>query len=200
MKKIKKRIGDAWLRAFGWEIEGGPPKVPKAVVVAAPHTSNWDFPFTIAIAWALEVDIAWLGKHTLFRKPFGRIMRAMGGIPVDRRASQNLVEQVTDQIKGADNLLVLIAPEGTRSTTGRWKTGFYTIAMKADVPIVLGYLDFARKRGGLGDLLVPSGDLKSDAEKFREFYKDVKGARPERFTEVRFSDDTVDKVEKQARA
>jgi 1-acyl-sn-glycerol-3-phosphate acyltransferase len=200
MFKLRKRIGDAWLRFFGWEVEGGPPPVPKAVVVAAPHTSNWDFPFTIAIAWSLEVEINWLGKHTLFRRPFGTIMRAMGGIPVDRRGSHNLVEDVANKLKAADHLLVLVAPEGTRSTTGRWKTGFYTIAVEAKVPIVLGYLDYARKRGGLGDILEPKGELAKDVEAFRAFYKDVKGHRPEKFTEVRFSDEAIDKVARQPRA
>lgn len=183
--RVKKLVGDAWLRAFGWSVD---PTLPprKAVVVAAPHTSNWDFPFTIAITWSLGLDVAWLGKHTLFVPPFGAVFRALGGIPVDRRGAHDLVTQVSTRLRGARELLVIVPPEGTRSGGGRWKTGFYWIATTAQVPIVLGYLDFARKRGGFGTVLEPTGDLVRDGELIRAFYKDVRGKHPERFTDVTF--------------
>ncbi|MCX5746794.1 MAG: lysophospholipid acyltransferase family protein [Proteobacteria bacterium] len=183
--RIKKLVGDTWLRAFGWTID---PTLPptKAVVVAAPHTSNWDFPFTLAVTWSLGLDVAWLGKHTLFAPPFGTFFRALGGIPVDRRAAQNLVAQVSERLRDASELLVIVPPEGTRDGGGRWKTGFYWIAMEAEVPIVLGYLDFARRRGGFGTVLQPTGDLARDGEAIRAFYKDIKGKHPGKFTEVSF--------------
>ena len=183
--RVKKLVGDAWLRAFGWSVD---PTLPpaKAVVVAAPHTSNWDFPFTIAVTWSLGLDVAWLGKHTLFAPPFGVFFRALGGIPVDRRGAQNLVAQISARLREAGELLVIVPPEGTRGGGGRWKTGFYWIATDAQVPIVLGYLDFAKKRGGFGTVLEPTGDLARDGEVIRAFYKHVQGKHPDRFTEVTF--------------
>lgn len=183
--RVKKLVGDAWLRAFGWSVD---PTLPpaKAVVVAAPHTSNWDFPFTIAVTWSLGLDVAWLGKHTLFAPPFGVFFRALGGIPVDRRGAHNLVAQISERLRAAPELLVIVPPEGTRGGGGRWKTGFYWIATDAQVPIVLGYLDFAKKRGGFGTVLEPTGDLAHDGEVIRAFYKDVQGKHPDRFTEITF--------------
>jgi 1-acyl-sn-glycerol-3-phosphate acyltransferase len=183
--QVKKLVGSAWLRAFGWDVDPTRPPA-KAVVVAAPHTSNWDFPFTIAVTWSLGLDIAWLGKHTLFKPPFGALFRALGGIPVDRRAAHNLVAQVSERLREAGELLVIVPPEGTRTGGGRWKTGFYWIASEAQVPIVLGYLDFERRRGGFGTVLHPSGDLVRDGAVIRAFYRDIKGKHPGRFSEVSF--------------
>lgn len=187
---MKKLVGDAWLRAFGWSVDPTQPP-PKAVVVAAPHTSNWDFPFTIAVTWSLGLDVAWLGKHTLFAPPFGAVFRALGGIPVDRRGAHNLVADVSARLREARELLVIVPPEGTRSSGGRWKTGFYWIATEAKVPIVLGYLDFARRRGGFGTVLEPTGDLVRDGELIRAFYKDIQGKHPGKFTDVSFADATT---------
>ncbi|MEZ4293671.1 MAG: lysophospholipid acyltransferase family protein [Polyangiaceae bacterium] len=184
-RKVRRWVGETWLRAFGWEVAGGPPGVPKAVVVAAPHTSNWDFPFTMAVAFALDLEISWLGKHTLFEGVHGHFFRWMGGIPVDRRSRHNLVSQVVDVLDARDELLIIVPPEGTRSRASRWKTGFYYIAAGAKVPIVLGFLDFENKRGGLGDLLWPSGDIESDMAKIREFYREIRGKHPDRMGEIR---------------
>lgn len=188
LKRAKKVIGKTWLKAFGWTVDGEAPGVNKAVVLAAPHTSNWDFPFTLAVTWALGVDIAWLGKRQMFLPGFRRILKSIGGIPVDRSAKHNLVSQVADKIKASDELFVIVPPEGTRATVGRWKTGFYYIAVEANVPIVMGYLDFEKKKGGFGTLLYPTGDLDHDAVAIRAFYKDIKGKRPDLFTEVKFAE------------
>lgn len=188
LKRVKQVIGKTWLKAFGWEVDGGAPDVAKAVVLAAPHTSNWDFPFTLAVTWAVGVDIAWLGKRQMFIPGFRRILKFIGGIPVDRSAKHNLVSQVADKLKSADNLYVIVPPEGTRANVGRWKTGFYYMAVEADVPIVMGYLDFGKKKGGFGTLFYPTGDLSTDAEVIRAFYKDVRGKRPDLFTEVKFAE------------
>lgn len=183
-RRIRKLVGETWLKAFGWKVEGGVPDVKKAVVVAAPHTSNWDFPFTMAVAFALEMDISWLGKHTLFEGLQGAFFRWMGGIPVDRRARHDLVSQVVKVLNDSERLMVIVPPEGTRSKTARWKTGFYYIAVGADVPIILGFLDFERKVGGLGKVFRPSGDLTADMAQIAEFYRHVKGKHPDRMSVI----------------
>lgn len=183
-RKFRKLIGQAWLTAFGWEVEGGVPDVKKAVVVAAPHTSNWDFPFTMAVAFALDMDISWLGKHTLFDAFYGPFFKWMGGIPVDRRGRHDLVSQVVSVLNDSEGLMVIVPPEGTRSKTARWKTGFYYIATGAKVPIILGFLDFERKRGGLGKVFYPSGDIAADMAQIAEFYREVKGKHPDRMSVI----------------
>jgi 1-acyl-sn-glycerol-3-phosphate acyltransferase len=184
-QRLKNLVGRAWLAAFGWKVDGGKPAARKAVVVAAPHTSNWDFPFTLAVAWAIGLDIAWLGKDSMFRWPFAGVLRASGGIPVDRRAAHDVVAQVAARLRAADDLYVVLSPEGSRRHVDRWKTGFYFIAIEAQVPIVLGYLDYAKKRGGLGTTWTPSGDLSADAAHITAFYASVTGKRAERFAGVR---------------
>jgi 1-acyl-sn-glycerol-3-phosphate acyltransferase len=172
-----------WLLSLrGWQAVGTLPDVPKFVIIAVPHTSNWDFPIALLVAAALKVRVKWLGKHTLFRFPFGGIMRALGGIPVDRRASHNMVEQAAAILSNSKQLGLIVPPEGTRSKAKRWKTGFYYIAQQAQVPIVCGFLDFRTKRGGLGPVIFPSGDIHADMELFRNFYRTITGKRPEATT------------------
>ncbi len=181
LRPLRRAFGRAWLRAFDWSIEGDTPDARKAVVVAAPHTSNWDLPFALAVAWALDLDVRWVGKHTLFRPAArGRMMRALGGIPVDRRKRSNAVRAIAEIFDEHDQLMLLVPPEGTRGAATRWKTGFYWIAVEAKVPIVLGFLDYSRRRGGFGRVLVPTGDIHADFARLREFYADVKGKYPDR--------------------
>ena len=179
-------VGRAWLRAFGWHVEGGVPDVKKAVVVAAPHTTNWDLPFTLAVAWTLGIRIRWVGKHTLFRFPFGPMMRALGGVSVDRRGSHDAVTAIAELMKQHDELLLVVPPEGTRDRADRWKTGFYYIALAADVPIVLGFLDYQRKCGGLGHVFRPSGVLEDDLAALRAFYANIRGKYPQNESEIVF--------------
>jgi 1-acyl-sn-glycerol-3-phosphate acyltransferase len=188
-RAISATIGRAWLRAFGWKVEGGAPDVEKAVVVAAPHTTNWDLPFTLAVSWALGIRIRWVGKHTLFRFPFGPLMRALGGISVDRRGSHDAVAAIAELMKTQPELLLIIPPEGTREKADRWKTGFYYIALAAEVPIVLGYLDYRRKVGGLGHVFWPTGVLEDDVAALRAFYAEVRGKYPENESEIVFRDE-----------
>jgi 1-acyl-sn-glycerol-3-phosphate acyltransferase len=168
-------LARAWLSSFGWRIDGVAPDVPKAVVVAAPHTSNWDLPFTLAVAAALGVRISWMGKHTIFRPPFGTLMRAVGGLSVDRRSPRGAVGEAVDLLARHERLFLVIAPQGTRSETDHWKTGFYRIAHEAGVPIVLGFLDYGRKVGGLGKIFTPTGDVERDMKAIREFYAPMRG-------------------------
>ncbi len=186
---LRTLIGKLWLSAFGWEVEGGPPGVKKAVVVACPHTSGWDLPFTLAVSWALGIDISWVGKHTLFKPPFGTFFKLLGGVPVVRNGRGNAVAATADLLDQHDDLLVIIAPEGTRGKATRWRTGFYYIALTAKVPIVLGFLDYEKKRGGFGKVFYPSGDIEADWAALREFYKDVKGKHPGRQGAITLGDD-----------
>jgi len=162
----------------GWRIEGRLPPVPKFVLVGAPHTSNWDLPFTLLAAFALRARIHWMGKETLFRRPFKGVFKWLGGIPVKRSRSHNLVEQSIQYFNRAEKLILTIAPAGTRRRVMRWKTGFYHIACGADVPIALGFLDYRRKVGGIGPLIYPTGNISADMQTIRSFYDGVTGKNP----------------------
>lgn len=190
---VRKLIGRTWLKAFGWRVEGGLPEDGKAVFVAAPHTSNWDLPFTLAIAWTLGTNISWVGKDRLFRPPFGTFMRALGGVSVVRGQNANQVEAIAKAIRDQPaGVYLVIAPSGTRSKKDHWKSGFYRIAEAAEVPILLGFLDYEGKRGGLGPAFKPSGDLKADMDRIRTFYADKFGKFKERMTDVRLREEEPD--------
>lgn len=174
-----KSFARAVLSLFGWQVEARLPSEKKLVIIGAFHTSNWDFPLGILGLWALGLKASWVGKHTLFRGPMGPIFRLMGGIPVDRSVSTGFIKRTADLYRTRDHMALTIAAEGTRSRTEHWKTGFYYIALEAKVPIALGYVDYSRKRLGVGATLYPSGDIRKDFDIIRDFYKDKKGLRPE---------------------
>lgn len=171
-------------RLFGWRAEGQMPDLPRFVIVAAPHTSNWDGVIVIGMALVFRVRMHWLGKHTLFRPPFGFILRWLGGVPVDRTASHNAVQQVVQEFKSRQRLALVIAPEGTRRKTVHWKTGFYYIAQGADVPMVLGFIDYRRKTAGFGPMIAPSGDIEADVAQMRAFYAGITGRHPHKMSEI----------------
>lgn len=179
---IKPWVGALWLKLFGWRVEAALPDTRKFVMIAAPHTSNWDLPFMLATAYVLRVRVSWLGKHTLFRPPFGFLMRWLGGVPVDRREAHNLVARVVEVFDTSEALVLAVPPEGTRKKAAHWKSGFYHIAAGAHVPIALGFLDYGRKVSGVGAAITPSGDLRADMERIREFYKGVRGKFPDKET------------------
>jgi 1-acyl-sn-glycerol-3-phosphate acyltransferase len=174
----------AYLRLTGWTVEGRlPPSAAKSVFIAAPHTSNWDLPYTLMVAFALRLNPYWMGKAGIFRFPFGGLMRWLGGIAVDRSTSNNLVAASAQAITEADGPLQLIVPpEGTRSKTRYWKTGFYYIATTAQVPIILAYMDYATKRSGLGPVFEPTGDIEADMARIKAFYQPFKGKNAGQFT------------------
>ncbi|MDH3220808.1 MAG: 1-acyl-sn-glycerol-3-phosphate acyltransferase [Gammaproteobacteria bacterium] len=149
------------------------------MVIAYPHTSNWDMPFTIAICLLYRLRIYWLGKSSLFRGPMGPVMKWLGGIPVNLDRSENLVQQIVDSFNRADDLIVVIAPEGNRSYVERWKTGFYHIAAGARVPIALGFLDFGKKQGGYLNSYMPSGDIDRDIRLMQAEYAGIRGKFPD---------------------
>nr|MCU0926130.1 lysophospholipid acyltransferase family protein [Hydrogenophaga sp.] len=154
----------------------------KSVFIAAPHTSNWDLPYTLMVAFALRLNPYWMGKHTIFKAPFGPVMRWLGGIAVNRDQANNLVAASAQAIRDADGPLQLIVPpEGTRSKTRYWKTGFYHIAQTAQVPIVMAYMDYTHKRSGLGPLFQPTGDVEADMAAIKAFYAPFKGKNAAQF-------------------
>lgn len=166
------------LSLAGWRTEGQLPPIPKFVLVGAPHTSNWDLPFTLLTAFAFRATIHWLGKEAIFRRPFKGLFQWLGGIPVKRSQSHNLVEQSIQHFYRKKHLILTIAPAGTRKRVIRWKTGFYHIACGAQVPIALGFLDYRRKVGGIGPLVYPTGNITADMQTIRNFYEGVTGKNP----------------------
>ena len=172
-----------FLKVTGWRVEGAlPAHAARSVLIAAPHTSNWDLPYTLMVAFALRLNIRWMGKQSIFRAPFGGVMRWLGGIPVNREQSTNLVAASAKAIREADGPLQLIVPpEGTRSKTRYWKTGFYYIAREAQVPIVMAYMDYERKLSGLGPLFEPTGDVDADMATIKAFYAPFKGKNAAQF-------------------
>jgi 1-acyl-sn-glycerol-3-phosphate acyltransferase len=184
--------GRLWMWLFGWRIEGEVPTVTKGVVIAAPHTSNWDLPHMLAASWVFRLKVNWFGKHTLFRPPLGWLLQRLGGLPVDRRAPRGLVGEVAARLEIADRLLVAVSPEGTRSRRDHWKSGFYWIAHEARVPVVCGYLDYERKRAGLGLTFVPSGDVRADMDRVRAFYASFRGRHPALESVIRLKEEEAD--------
>ena len=180
---LLKILGKFLLFLSGWKIVGKIPPVPKTVMIAAPHTSNWDFYYTMVIFSALGVKINFLGKKSLFRFPLGLLMRFFGGIPIDRSKSNNFVSTAAEMIKQREKIILLVPVEGTRAYTEQWKSGFYYIAKEAGVPISLGFLDYAKKEGGFFEVLFyPTGNYVEDLEKIQLYYKDVQVKYPQNST------------------
>ena len=175
-------FGLLYLKAAGWKFENAVPEVQRCVIIAAPHSSNWDLPHTIATGAALNLNFHFLAKHTIFRPPWGWFFRAMGGIPIDRRSSGNYVEKVADFIRERDRCAVVVAPEGTRSKKDYWKSGFYHIAREADVPIVCGFLDFENRTCGVGKAIYPIGTPAEVMDEIRSFYRTTMALKPDLVT------------------
>lgn len=165
-----------WLfRLAGWRAEGAAPLTDKFVVIAAPHTSNWDLPFMLAVAYTYRIRLQWMGKASLFKPPFGWLMTWLGGIPIDRSKANDVVSQMVQIYGCAETLAVAIPPEGTRAQVRVWKTGFYNIAHGARVPIALGFLDYKRKVGGIGGVFQTTGNYEKDLVEIQAFYATVTG-------------------------
>ncbi|WP_163830655.1 lysophospholipid acyltransferase family protein [Spartinivicinus ruber] len=157
-------------RLTKWSIEGSKPNQTQSVVVAAPHTSNWDFFITLGMALRMEVKVRWLGKQSLFKWGMGPIMRWLGGIPVDRSKSSGLVEQIANYFKTGGQFSLVISPEGTRSKSKQWKTGFYYIAKHANVPINLAFIDHKKRIVGFGSTFQLTESPELDLKNIKEFY------------------------------
>jgi 1-acyl-sn-glycerol-3-phosphate acyltransferase len=180
---VLRVLSKVFLKLAGWKITGSlPPDAKKSVLIAAPHTSNWDLPYTLMVCFVLGLKVYWMGKQQLFKPPFRGVMMWLGGLPVNREQSNNLVAASSEAIMNADGPLQLIVPpEGTRSGVRRWKTGFYYIALGAQVPIVMAFMDYEKKISGLGPAFYPSGDIDADMLKIKAFYAPFKGKNPTQF-------------------
>lgn len=181
------------LRLLGWTVVGEMPKSKKNVFIFAPHTSNWDFVIMMMTRFSFKMKPAYLGKDTLFRPPFGWFFRMLGGIPVVRSNSHNVVDQVVKIIHERDEIALALAPEGTRSRTKYWKSGFYHIALKAEVPIVMAFLDTKTKTLGMTDAFNLTGDQSVDMEVIRNFYKDKTGFKPELTSDIVLGNKEINK-------
>lgn len=174
---VTRWIGRVALTALRWSIEGELPNRPKLVVIAAPHTSNWDFVVGIAARFALGIDVSWLGKHTLFRGPWSVILRRWGGLPIDRTASHDTVSQIVEVFRARHAFVLALAPEGTRKQVAEWRTGFWYIAHGAGVPIIPVAFDWARHRIVIRAAFETTGDVGADVEALRRSYEGLTGKR-----------------------
>ena len=172
---VSRALGRMLMRVSGWRFEGSLPDVPKIVIAVAPHTTNWDFVIGVVVLWALDIKISFLGKHTLFRGAFGKWMRSIGGIPVDRNSTHGVVGDVVETFARADRMVLALAPEGTRQLDRGFKKGFLHIAHGAGVPVLLAYFDFSRKVIGFGPSFTTSGDADHDMKFILDFYRPIAG-------------------------
>ena len=168
--RLLRPIGKLWLWAGGWKVAGDMPDLPKFIIVAAPHKTNWDLPNALAAGLHYGLRIHWMGKDSLFKWPFGGVMRRLGGIPIDRSKSNNVVAQMVETFDKAERLIVVIPPEGTRGDVARWKSGFYHIAHGAKVPLVLAFIDYKRREVGVAQMFHTTGDYDTDLAKIQAVY------------------------------
>ena len=166
------------LKISGWTLDRTNPPVTNCVVIAAPHTSNWDFILMLLFAGAFGLKISWMGKSNLFIKPFGYFLRLIGGISINRRKKNQIVDHMISLFRQRENFLLVVPVEGTRARTNFWKSGFYHIAKGANVPILPTFLDYGNKRGGFGVPIITTNNLLSDMQKIRDFYAPFKGKFP----------------------
>ncbi|MCB2148326.1 MAG: lysophospholipid acyltransferase family protein [Deltaproteobacteria bacterium] len=165
-------------KCTGWKTEGRTPDFPRYVIIAAPHTSNWDFIFTLCLAFIYRLNAVIMMKDAWFRWPLGPLFRWLGALPIDRSRANQVVAQSIAKFQQRDRLVLVVPPSGTRKRVLYWKTGFYHIANGAGVPIVLGFLDYRRKVGGFGPSVRPTGDIDADMAVVRAFYRDISGKYP----------------------
>jgi len=171
---------------MGWQVIGLPPNAPKFLVVAAPHTANQDGVMLVLTGWILRIRLDWMVKAEITRGPFGWIIKALGGVPVDRSASFDMVDQMVEQFAKRETLALIVAPEGTRKKRDHWKSGFYWIAHRANVPILCGVIDYQRKVVDMsGEVIQPSGDINADIERIWAQYRGATARYPEKVNDMR---------------
>ncbi len=192
---LKRAFGRLILWGTGWKASGTLPELDKYVLIAAPHTGNWDLVYMLAIAFKLEMKVNWMGKNSLFKPPFGFMLKWLGGVAIDRSQTNNVVQAMADEFTKRDVLVLAVPPSGTRSRREHWKSGFYHIARTANVPIVMGYLDYNAKVGGFGPHLTPTDDMQADMDVIRAFYGTLSGKFPDKVTPARLRDEETPPVE-----
>jgi len=178
---IAKLLSKIILNTAGWKVKGHiPADIKKCIMIAAPHTSNWDLLYARCAFYVMDVDVRYTIKKEAMVGPLGWLLDKMGAIPVDRKKNNSLVDIMVNILNKADKMVIMITPEGTRSYQPRWRKGFYHAALDAHVPIVLGYLDYAQKEAGIGPAVMPTGDVDADLEKIKDFYRTKTGKYPEK--------------------
>jgi len=180
-----RRIALGLLSLVGWRTSFVWPPEPRGVIIVYPHTSNWDFPLGMLFRIGHGLPANWVGKTEMFRPPFGGVLKRVGGIPLDRQRTAGFIEALVAEYRARDWMWLSIAPEGTRSHTDHLKAGFYTLAVAADVPVALGYIDYATRTVGIDTYLRMTGDRDADMARIRAFYADKRGRRPEHAGELR---------------
>ncbi|MFT4939375.1 MAG: 1-acyl-sn-glycerol-3-phosphate acyltransferase [Paraglaciecola sp.] len=173
-------LGKTVLRVMGWQFSGTFPDQPKMILVIAPHTSNWDFVLGLGVAFSLRLKISFFGKHNIFIPPFDGLLKRCGGIPVERTSAHGVVEQMSNQMRDADKMILCLSPEGTRSRIEKWKTGFLHIAQKADVPVFLVAFDYKKKHIEFGPVHKISDDIPLELNKIYRHYSSVQAKYPEK--------------------
>ena len=168
------------MRLLGWHVEGSLPDIPKFVLIGAPHTSNWDFVLFLGVIFTLRANVRFMGKAELFRWPISSFFRYCGGIPVDRKKSTGLVEQMVQASRESDRFILTIAPEGTRHRVQEWKRGFYHIAKGAGIPIVLAIVDGKHKTVRIGQLFHPTENMEADLKTIQGMFAGIVGINPRR--------------------
>jgi len=186
---VRRALGKAGLWLFGWQLVGEIPAPRRSVVIGYPHTSNFDFPMMLLLSFALDVSFHWVGKMELFEGPFGWVYRALNGIPITRESRTDTVTQLAERFEEGGDLLLAIAPSGTRKAGTHWRSGFYHIAVAAKVPIMVGFIDFGRRRGGIAGTISPSGDIVADMDLIRALLSQVKGYRPQTQIPIRLREE-----------
>jgi 1-acyl-sn-glycerol-3-phosphate acyltransferase len=166
------------LALFGWRVQVDLPPGPKGILVVYPHTSNWDFPIGYLVKMSMGLPLSFVGKDTLFRGPVGGLLRRMGGIPANRRERTGLIGQLTGEFRRRDWMWLAIAPEGTRGYVPHWKSGFYRLALAADVPVGFAWIDWSTRVVGLHDYFRMTGDRDADLARIRAVYEGKRGLRP----------------------
>jgi 1-acyl-sn-glycerol-3-phosphate acyltransferase len=167
------------MRLLRWRIDGEIPNLRKFVIIVAPHTSNWDFVVGLCCDLALDMDVVWLGKHTIFVGPFGRWLKSLGGVPVDRSSAHNVVSQVAAEFARRDQMILGIAPEGTRRKVESWRSGYWHTARAAGVPILPVGLDYRRRAAVIGTLRAPTDSIADDEAVFKEFFAGITPRHPQ---------------------
>ena len=184
-----RRLAHLILRLVGWTALNASPDAPKAVVIAAPHTSNWDGIWALTYKVAVGLDIRFFAKQSLFWFPLGTLLRGLGGIPLNRDQARSAVDQAVAMFEAEENFYFALAPEGTRALRDVWKSGFYRIAKAANVPVLLGVIDYGNKRIGIAGRLDLSDNMEADLEKCAKFYAGIEGRWPKNTTPVRFNNE-----------
>lgn len=167
-----------YLKLTGWRMQGDWPAIDKMVLVAAPHTSNWDGLNMLAAAGFYRIRLRWMGKKSLTQGPFGWLIKALGCVPIDRSQSNDVMKTMADAFAAESHIVLAIPPEGTRDRVKEWKSGFYHIAVAANVPIVLSVLDYKGKTMSIAAVVHPSGDYEADLPMIRSYYANAVGKHP----------------------